>query len=376
MSRGISTTLAEEFRRNIEDGRWVAGTQLPTTRALATQYRVSVNTVQSAFRLLEPHGIIERRPRRGGFVKGRSRRQRKPNATTIGVFSQAISWPDGDDWTLRIVKGINDELIHAGFHPSLFNLTKADEQNPRRLHDILDAADDRLAGVIGFPEPAYFGLLPELDRREIPWVSINRPADDIHHNYVTHHAFNAARLLGRCVARLKLSRVAILSVSMATGRTASEKYFGFMQGYVERGMLSRNVDFCRAPGGFEPAGYGRLKEHVERFGPPQVVFASGDLLAAGAIRYLREAGLKMPDQVKVIGSTGLTMGQYTHPSLSVLPVPMEELGHEAARMVLEMSRTGQSRLPVRTLSAPIVIRESFPIPQQLLEEEASDLGGL
>jgi DNA-binding LacI/PurR family transcriptional regulator len=103
------------------------------------------------------------------------------------------------------------------------------------------------------------------------------------------------------------------------------------------------------------------------------VFASGDLLALGAIRLFREQGINVPSQVGVIGATGLKMGAYTHPSLTVLDTPMERMGREAGRMLLEMSRQNVSRLIGRYVPAPVVVRESFPIPPELIEEESRGL---
>src|SRR3954453_18277995 len=96
MHEGLSQRLARQFRQKIETGEWAVGKRLPTTRALAAELGVSINTIQNAFRQLEAHNLVERRPRLGGFVKARPAQQTfagggntttRRAATTIGIVS-------------------------------------------------------------------------------------------------------------------------------------------------------------------------------------------------------------------------------------------------------------------------------------------------
>jgi LacI family transcriptional regulator len=215
--------------------------------------------------------------------------------------------------------------------------------------------------------------MDELDKHEIPWVTINRAREHAAQNFVTHDAFTGARVIGRCLARMKTERIVVLSDPMRPGKSSADKFFGLMQGYIERGMPSRNVDCIASDGYFEQDGYELMKNYVAKFGPPRAVMAAGDLLALGAIRLFREQGLDVPTDVGVIGATGLTMTAYTHPSLTVLSTPMERMGQEAARMLLEMSRQGVSRLIGRYVPAPLIVRESMPIEQSLIDEESASL---
>ena len=52
---------------------------------------------------------------------------------------------------------------------------------------------------------------------------------------------------------------------------------------------------------------------------------------------------------------------------------MERMGHEAARMLLQMARDNVSRLIGRYVPAPLIVRESFPIAKELIEEESVGL---
>lgn len=63
--------LADELRLAIDDGRLLAGTRLPSVREAAAERQLSINTVLSAYRLLEAWGLVEARPQAGYFVRAR-----------------------------------------------------------------------------------------------------------------------------------------------------------------------------------------------------------------------------------------------------------------------------------------------------------------
>ncbi|HTL28928.1 MAG TPA: substrate-binding domain-containing protein [Tepidisphaeraceae bacterium] len=291
----------------------------------------------------------------------------------VGVFAHLNEESSADEWTHRIIRGADVQLIPQGYHPSLFSYSTEEMDALPRLLPLISEARERLAGIVVFLSAPVFGLIDELDKLDIPWVTINRPHETAVHNFVTHDAFGSARLIGRCMARMNLDRVAILSDLMLPGKSSADKYFGFMQGYVERGMASRGVDFIECERIQEQDGYNYFSAYIRRYGPPKAVFASGDLLAAGAVRALREMDIKVPQQVGVIGGTNLKMAEYIHPSLTVLPVPMEQMGEAAAQLLLEMSREGVRRLIGKYVPAPLIVRESMPLSQKLISEESVGL---
>jgi DNA-binding LacI/PurR family transcriptional regulator len=364
MREGLSRQLATTFREKIRSGEWAVGHRIPTTRQLAATYQVSLNTIQNAFRELEAHDLVERSPRRGGFVKGPaiSRKRPRVRATTICVVRQQGlpgAAHERDDWTNRIKAAAERELAEQDYHVSMFSYPGEDHEAVQRLMARLDHLGQDLAGVLCFPVTGFTGVLDQLDRRNVPWVSINRPSEHAVHNFVTADNREGGRVVGRCFADLGLDRVLVLGQPFAEGNSGSEKFFGFLRGYLEGGRASRNFDYQICEGIAEHNGYERMRDYTDRFGPPHGVFAAGDLLALGAIRYCRENALPVPEQVSVVGSTGLNLVEYAHPTLTVLQQPMEEMGREAALMLLEMVREEIRRLLGRYLPSPLIVRESL-----------------
>lgn len=365
--------MAAEFRKKIEQGEWPVGARLPTTRQLASTYRVSISTVQTAFEELKAEDLVERRPRTGGFVKSRHRRVAPlRTATTVGVIGpqERHGGYMGGEWGYRITRGLASELATSGFHTADFPyLTPDDGLDLTRVLERIDQAGDAVGGAFVFIFEQVAGLLEELDRRNIPWVTLNRPRQNATQNFVTHDAFRGGRLIARCFARMGFERIAILSDALGMGRSAGDKFHGFMVGWIESGMPSRGVDFLFCPTFHEQVGHDAFLRHIEQHGPPRAVFTAGDYLALGALRACRELGLSVPEQVAVIGSTGFEFSAHTQPALTVLDTPMEQMGAQAGQMLLEMVREGVRRMTGRYVKTGLLVRESCPIPTDLLERE-------
>jgi LacI family transcriptional regulator len=89
------------------------------------------------------------------------------------------------------------------------------------------------------------------------------------------------------------------------------------------------------------------------------VFAHSDLIALGAIRGLRDAGLRVPDHVSVVGYDDLPVAAYVEPALTTVHQPMGEVGARAAGIVLDqIVGTGPPSPETHLLPTALVVRES------------------
>ncbi|HEV8229019.1 MAG TPA: LacI family DNA-binding transcriptional regulator [Candidatus Limnocylindria bacterium] len=108
----------------------------------------------------------------------------------------------------------------------------------------------------------------------------------------------------------------------------------------------------------------RAAERLLAADAPTAIFAQSDLLALGAIAALRARGLRVPDDVSVIGFDDIPVAQIFDPPLTTLRQPMREVGRIAARLVADRS-AGARRTPTtrrHVLRAPLVVRGSVARP--------------
>jgi DNA-binding LacI/PurR family transcriptional regulator len=87
------------------------------------------------------------------------------------------------------------------------------------------------------------------------------------------------------------------------------------------------------------------------------VFAASDLMAHGALRTLREAGRRVPDDVAVIGFDDIESAAYTDPPLTTVRQPIEEIGCTIARQLLRLL-AGEPIEPAIVLSTELIVRRS------------------
>jgi DNA-binding LacI/PurR family transcriptional regulator len=88
------------------------------------------------------------------------------------------------------------------------------------------------------------------------------------------------------------------------------------------------------------------------------VFAASDAMAAGAMWALQVLGRRVPDDVAVIGFDDSPIASATQPPLSSVKQPIEEMGREMARLVLNMSAARDQSPKQLILSPELAVRES------------------
>lgn len=108
-----------------------------------------------------------------------------------------------------------------------------------------------------------------------------------------------------------------------------------------------------------PGGYALMHDLLARPGPrPTAAFCISDLRAIGALRALYEAGIRVPEELALVGFDGILLGQYTTPSLTTMSQPREEIGRLAAEMLLTLLEGHQPLAGEQVLSAELLVRES------------------
>ncbi|HEY3750196.1 MAG TPA: LacI family DNA-binding transcriptional regulator [Pseudonocardiaceae bacterium] len=87
------------------------------------------------------------------------------------------------------------------------------------------------------------------------------------------------------------------------------------------------------------------------------VFAASDLMAEGALKTLRAAGRRVPDDVAVVGFDDIALAQYTDPPLTTVRQPILEIGRQMATQLLRLV-AGEDVEPTMTLPTELVLRQS------------------
>jgi len=87
------------------------------------------------------------------------------------------------------------------------------------------------------------------------------------------------------------------------------------------------------------------------------IFTGDDDSATGALAALVQAGKRVPEDVALVGFDDIDLARYLNPPLTTVRAPVEQVGYEAVRQLVQLIRTGEAE-PLILLPTQLVIRES------------------
>jgi LacI family transcriptional regulator len=280
-----------------------------------------------------------------GFVPNPLARGLLSNQTrSLGVVAEDIS----DQFFARMAAGAEAEARRRGYYLMIGSVEPGDnEAGYLRL-----MLERRVEGLI-VARPSV-PLSAEALSAGIPVVAVGIGA----HADVT--VVDVDNRQGGCDATKHLldrghRRIATI-VGPAPWPSAASRLDGYRDALQRAGAqeLVEHADGWGLDEGFAAAS--RLLERDAGF---TALFAHSDLIALGAIRRLREGGLRIPDDVSVVGYDDLPVAAYVEPALTTVHQPMHEVGVVAAGLLLDQL-AGGAPLPVAAhlLPARLVVRQS------------------
>jgi LacI family transcriptional regulator len=140
---------------------------------------------------------------------------------------------------------------------------------------------------------------------------------------------------------------------------AVDRYGGYVSAMLEAG-LAPDKDLVRHADYTNEGGYRAMRDILDH--EPEAVFAASDLMALGAMRALREAGVRVPEDVAVMGFDGIEEGALAQPPLSTAVQDVQEIGRQAVRMLLRAIEEPDGEFSHETLPVRLEIRHSCGCP--------------
>lgn len=140
----------------------------------------------------------------------------------------------------------------------------------------------------------------------------------------------------------------------------AERYAGFRLAVNSLNMpLSENWISINEPDTQLVNGYRAAKKiFLQRTDLPTALFVANDAMAVGCMRYLKEIGKRVPEDVAVVGFDNVEMGFLSEPRLTTVNVHREEIGSIAVQRIVEMIK-GKTELVTKTITpVELVVRES------------------
>lgn len=305
---------------------------MSTIRDVAQQAGVSTMTVSrvinsSGYTSQETRERVNRAITELGYVPNAvARHLRSKQTKTIALVLSDITNP----FFTTIARGVEDVAGARGFGVMFCNTDESETEENNYLHMLIQRQVD---GVLLVPASQSAEPLRLLRAHQVPVVVIDRRVRSRGVDQVRCDSEAGAYILARHLIELGHRRIAML-----TGRRGISTAVDRVAGY-ERALKEVGVEVDRELvlyGGFGLAGgYRMAQEVLAASPPPTALFAANNFIAFGAIRALREAGLRVPDDMSLVCFDDLPEDWLIDPFLTVVDQPAYEMGCQAAELLLE-----------------------------------------
>lgn len=159
-------------------------------------------------------------------------------------------------------------------------------------------------------------------------------------------------------------RIACIACGHGGVPSIEERVAGYRQALLNAGIPFEESLFYRQPR-YDPAGgYEAMRRLIELPEPPTAVFGTIDEVAIGAMKYAKEAGFMVPDDISFVGVNDLDFTQFSDPPLTTVRIFRREMGRTAIRKLIELIKN-PGKPPTRTdVLCEFVERVSCAPPQK------------
>lgn len=146
--------------------------------------------------------------------------------------------------------------------------------------------------------------------------------------------------------------------------TSQQRLLGYNQAFIKNGLIPDNglVEYSDYT---VQGGYESMKLMLARHSDLTAVFVTNYEMTLGAIIAINELGIKLPQELSVIGFDNMQLSQVVKPKLTIITQPLEEIGEQVAKVMLSrLLSNGDYQPDIITLSTQLQLGESVNIPNK------------
>ncbi len=309
------------------------GDKIPSIRDFARDFQISQLTVQKAVSNLITQGYLTAKVGSGTYVSLKGKKSSENR--TIGILMP--SFQTKNTFLNEIVNGINDVLRQQNYRALLIQRGPGniEEEEIAMVHDM---ARQNVRGIIAdFTSPLNSILWSKLKHENIPFVCVNNL--DLKHMFhgVSINNFSGGMMAAEALCNCGHQNIAIIANNIET-QSVSERINGFENYLLPMGIKVRPEHFLRVQSDFTiPQDIKGFVDRIcEEKRPPSAVFAVNDGLAAEFVMAAQNKGIKLPDEISIIGFDDSEICRYLTPQLTSIKQPGYYMGQRSAKLILSI----------------------------------------
>ncbi len=335
------------LRREIRQGVQKPGDFIGTEQALCRSSGISRVSVRRATDQLIREGLIERRPGKGLFVRDFDRATRMIQIVVPDLaFEQCI----------QIARGAQEWGVERGFQVQVYDGHNRMDRDIAFLEQLQDSVVEG-AIILSWHHPRFTEAMLKLKQSGLPFVLVDEHSEHVEVSSVTADGHAGGLLVGN--ALVDLGHRSIGFIGNLVAGTVRSRLEGLRDAMGDRGLpfdRSLVMDLAVQPQEDWAQRIAQCtRQLLDRPDRPTAIFYSNDQVAAEGYRTIREMGLRVPQDVSIVGFDDSPLCQWLDPPLATVRQPAFEMGQTAMEMLLEMLQLPPAtrRRAVRQVTLPV-----------------------
>jgi LacI family transcriptional regulator len=328
-----------------------------TIKDIAKHLNISISTVSRALRSApdvnpETKNAVQAMAAELNYQPNRlalSLRQKQTH--TIGVII-----PNLDFVLSTMVKGIDEVALEAGYTVMVCQSNESFGREVLNTSRMFDSLVDGLIISVS-SETKTFDHIKKFQERNLPIVAFDRIVPEIVVPNVTLDNEEGGFLATEHLIQQGYKNIAILAGQKNLGISNSRLngYLSALKKYkikIDKSLIV-HCDFN------QDYAYFATQELLRQKNKPDAIFTISDRMVIGAMLAIKEKGLRIPEDIGLVGFNNEPLLSLLTPSISSIDMPSFELGKMAAKLFIESLHAGENRLPENQVLKPkLIIRES------------------
>lgn len=270
---------------------------------------------------------------------------------TIGLLiPETVKFIFTDPFFSVLAQGISKACEDNGYALLLWLAEPEIERSSIKKYLSHGIVDGFIAASINFDEPMIDTLLES----NLPFVIIGRHAYEYDLNFVDLDNLGGSELATQHLVECGYKRIATITgpQDMFVGEERLSGYFNILH---KNGLLID--DNLIVEGDFsQDSGYNGARKLLAH--KPDAIFAASDVMAIGAMHAIREAGLRIPEDVAVIGFDDISQAALQTPTLTTIHQPIHQMGYIAVQTLLKAMDNPDGEVFQTIIRPSLVLRQS------------------
>lgn len=312
------------------------------SRALSDNPRISLKTKEKIKAVADSMGY---RPN----TLASNLRNKKSN--TIGIVVPLIN----RHFFSSVISGVEDVAFAAGFNVVI---SQSNDLAEKEINIVQSMFSNRIDGLIISiaMQTNTFEHLKIFRKKNIPLVFFDRVVPEIETNKIVVDDFAGGFRVTQHLIEQGYQRIAHLA-----GPQNLITYFDRKNGYIEA-LVKNGIQYDESLVLINTLtsdeGISAVKQLMKLPSPPDAIFCGNDTTALSSMIYLRDQGIRIPEDIGIVGFSNEPFSKVVSPSISTIAQPGFQMGQKAAEMLIRQIENKERTYKTIVLPTELIIRES------------------